>query len=366
MSGGGEDIGGGGFSPASRRPNWRKSLRNPNINYRNGWFFVTTQVAHNKCILGAIVRDRFVPTPLGEEVRKAWLAMPERHPEMELGEFAVMPNHFHAIVRIRWRPTNKEHHLGYLVGQFKGGTGFVYGRMRGAHGGAEAPQGDMGRCPDIGPHLWRPIYWDDLITSARELAAQSRYIRNNPANWTRDRFGPCTEYAFGNVELLSASRIAFVASQGFPAAGMRPRLFWREGGAEALRDDMGEAVVISTFTSAQEREALRRALAKGRRVVAVLPGGIPPESELSPALAEACREGRALLVSPQPAGSALTKKAAAWCNEYVLSDADEIWTGDLSAGGMLHAMLQLFPGGRKEWSNMPDCGPADERDGERR
>ncbi len=335
----------GGFSPPTRRPHWRKSLRNPNINYRNGWFFVTTQVAHNKCILGAIVRDRFVPTPLGEEVRKAWLAMPGKHPEMELGEFAVMPNHFHAIVRIRWRPSNKEHHLGYLIGQFKGGTGFIYGRMRGAHGGAGAPQADVRRCPDIGPHLWQSDYWDDLITSAGELAAQSRYNRGNPGNWTRDRFGPCTEYAFGNVELLSAPRIAFVASQGFAAAGMRARLFWREGGAEAPQADMGEAVVISTFTSAQEREALRRALAKGRRVVAVLPGGIPPESELPPALADACREGRALLVSPQPSGSPLTKKAATWCNEYVLSDADEIWTGDLSDGGMLRAMLQLFTTG---------------------
>lgn len=39
---------------------FRKSLRNANINYRNGWFFVTSQVAHNKLILGAIV---------GEEMR---------------------------------------------------------------------------------------------------------------------------------------------------------------------------------------------------------------------------------------------------------------------------------------------------------
>ena len=39
---------------------FRKSLRNANINYRNGWFFVTSQVAHNKSILGAIV---------GEEMR---------------------------------------------------------------------------------------------------------------------------------------------------------------------------------------------------------------------------------------------------------------------------------------------------------
>ena len=27
---------------------FRKSLRNAAINYRNGWFFVTSQVAHNK------------------------------------------------------------------------------------------------------------------------------------------------------------------------------------------------------------------------------------------------------------------------------------------------------------------------------
>ena len=39
---------------------FRKSLRNENINYRNGWFFVTSQVARNKSILGAIVGEECV------------------------------------------------------------------------------------------------------------------------------------------------------------------------------------------------------------------------------------------------------------------------------------------------------------------
>ena len=99
-------------------------------------------------------------------------------------------------------------------------------------------------------------------------------------------------------------------------------------------------VVISTFTSAQEREALRRALSKGRRIIQVIPQGIPPESELSPELASACREGRALLLSPQQSGSRLNKKVATWCNEYVLRHADEIWVGDISPNGMLHAMIR--------------------------
>ena len=78
--------------------------------------------------------------------------------------------------------------------------------------------------------------------------------------------------------------------------------------------------------------------------------GIPPESELSPELAAACREGRALLLSPQPSGSRLNKKAATWCNEYVLRHADEIWVGDISPNGMLNAMIRGLKGSIKEIS----------------
>ena len=121
-----------------------------------------------------------------------------------------------------------------------------------------------------------------------------------------------------------------------------------EGGVGANRGTSSEQaasaantpVIISTFTSAQEREALRRALAKGRRIIQVIPQGIPLEGELLPALAVACREGRALLLSPQPSGSRLNKKVATWCNEYVLRHADEIWVGDISPNGMLHAMIR--------------------------
>jgi hypothetical protein len=97
--------------------------------------------------------------------------------------------------------------------------------------------------------------------------------------------------------------------------------------------------IISTFTSAQEREMLRRALAKGQSVIHVVPQGIPLESEMSPELSAACREGRALLISPQSGGSRLNKKVATWCNEYVLRHTDEIWVGDISPNGMLSSML---------------------------
>jgi len=36
----------------------------------------------------------------------------------------------------------------------------------------------------------------------------------------------------------------------------------------------------------------------------------------------------------------LNKKVAAWCNEYVLRQAAEIWVGDISPNGMLAMMLR--------------------------
>ena len=346
---------------------FRKSLRNAAINYRNGWFFVTCQVARNKSIFGAIVGERCELNSFGRQVEEYWRGLPAKYPELELDEFVVMPNHFHAIVRIRYRATNREQHLGFLMGRFKGGTGYIYGKLRRA-----------GAVEDIGDHLWQFDYWDKIVTSEEQLAAFRKYIRENPANWSRDRFGAVTQYSFGNLGLLTGPRIAFVASQGFWAQDLRPRLMWRDsrdsrvkarhtdmglGGESPRRADMGNGEerlggsisergtlapvpsavpIISTFMSAQERETLRRALAKGRHVIQVIPQGIPPEHELPPELLAACYEGRALLLSPQPSGSRLNKKIATWCNEYVLRHSDEIWVGDLLSNGMLATMLKAL------------------------
>ena len=302
---------------------FRHSLRHANINYRNGWFFVTSQVAKNKSIFGAIVEGRVELNAFGREVAEYWQAMPAKYPELEIFDWVLMPNHFHALLRIHFRATNRPQHLGFLMSRFKGGSGYLYGKYRRA-----------GLVEDIGEHLWQFDYWDDLVTDEAEFAAVGRYIRENPANWSRDRYGACTSYSFGDLALLDAPRIAFVASQGFYASELKPRRIWARAKARRANN-----ALISTFTSAQEREALRRALAQGRRVIQVAPAGLPPESELMPALAAACREGRALVLSPQPPGSHLNKKVATWCNEYVLSHVDEIWAGDLSPNGMLAAML---------------------------
>ena len=203
-------------------PRGRKSLRNPNINYRSGWWSVSIQVAKNKSILGAIVGDKVVLDDLGRAVEAYWRALPEKYPELEIFDFVVMPNHFHGLLRIHHAPDNREHHLGFLMGRFKGGTSFIYGKMRRA-----------GEIEDIGGRLWQRDYWDDLVASDAEFKGWQKYIRENPANWSSDRYGACTAYSLGDTGLLNRPRIAFVASQGFCASDLRPRKIWAGGPAEA-------------------------------------------------------------------------------------------------------------------------------------
>lgn len=342
-------------------PYRHKSLRNPNINYRSGWWAVSIQVAKNKSILGAIVGDKVALNALGRAVEAYWRALPEKYPELEIFDFVVMPNHFHALLRIHYAPTNREHHLGFLMSRFKGGTSFIYGKMRRA-----------GEIEDVGEKLWQRDYWDDLITSDAEFKGWQKYIRENPANWSSDRYGACTAYSLGDTELLNRPRIAFVASQGFYASDLRPRKIWVAGtatkvagfdkemgggpieagvGANRSAESVAGAnlskcaalaapVLISTFTSAQEREALRRALGKKKPLVAVFSAGIPAEAEFAPGLTAAIREGWALAISPQAPGSRLNKKIATWCNEFLLKNAEEIWAGDISPNGMLSQMLR--------------------------
>lgn len=299
----------------------KKSLRSKAIDYSLGRFFVTSQVSFNKSIFGAIVGGKCVLNELGKRVEEYWRGMPDKYPEMVLGDFVVMPNHFHAVVKIRRRSGNREHHLGFLMSRFKGGTGYIYGKMK-----------EAGMVDDIGEHLWQYNYWDDLITDAEMEKAVSGYIRNNPSNWSRDRYGACTAHMMGDARLLELPRVAFVASHGFLAESISMRKLWSDG-------TVGQKAIISTFTSAQEREMMRRALRNGRKIIHVIPQGIPEKSELAPGLSAAVEDGRLLMISPQETESSLNKKAATWCNEYVLRHANEIWTGDIAPNGMLQAML---------------------------
>ena len=297
-------------------------LRNSNINYRDGWFFVTSQVAKNKSLLGVVSENKVLLNALGRKVQDEWLRLGREVPGCELGAFIVMPNHFHGLVRVFPTQKGPSVSLSDLLHLFKGRAAHDYLLARKA-----------GEIPDIGTKLWQASFYDELSDDSKALAAMDRYVRDNPLNWDNDRFGPVTTFTEGDIGLLNAPGIvAFVAS-AVPCT--------REPPVQAVG-----APIISTFTSPQERAVLRRCIALGRPFIAVFPGGIPP---VPPEVRAAITSGKALVMSPVAPGTGVNKQRAIWCNRYVLKTAATIRRGTIQPGGTLEPLL--FPGNKSRGHN---------------
>ena len=85
----------------------RKLIRLKNYDYSwPGFYFVTICVNQRRCVLGEIREvDKFSEpkmflSDLGRIAQEAWVAIPKYYENVELYEFAIMPNHLHGIIVI--------------------------------------------------------------------------------------------------------------------------------------------------------------------------------------------------------------------------------------------------------------------------
>ena len=313
-------------------------------------------------MFGAIVGEECELNALGLAVHEAWLSHPAHTPGLFIDEFVVMPNHFHAAVKVDGVG------LSFVLGKFKSYTNHLYLEMKKA-----------GTSIDIGPRLWQSSFYDNLISSHEELENVRRYFRDNPKNWNHDRFGAVTTYCVGNAELLSGRLVAFVASETRPGAVAGVPREWRGnnfvapahcgwgnlvasapcgGGNLVASAHCGRGLgapghcargdarpVISTFTSPEEREVRAKCLRGKRAFVWVCPGGI--WDPLPPAIAQACEEGWGCVCSPVPSRTGVNKQRAIWCNQYVIKQAASVWVGAIRPGGSLDTLLKAIKGKEK-------------------
>jgi REP element-mobilizing transposase RayT len=101
-------IVGAGFKPAPTKSHHAKSYRNrrpirlQGYDYsRAGAYFVTVCTHDRLCLFGEIADRRMALNDTGKIVANEWMKSGEIRDEIELGEWVVMPNHFHGIVMIR-------------------------------------------------------------------------------------------------------------------------------------------------------------------------------------------------------------------------------------------------------------------------
>ena len=162
----------------------RKIARLRHYDYRsNGAYAVTICSFGKRMVFGRIENGAMRLHPFGAIVEQLWLMVPDHFPIVELDEFQVMPNHFHAILWIENEapPTPAQEaelrqfgkpqpgSLGTIIGSFKSAVTKAIGEKR-----------------ECKTRVWQPRFFDHIIRDDRDLETQRRYIENNPANWPDD------------------------------------------------------------------------------------------------------------------------------------------------------------------------------------
>ncbi len=167
----------------------RKSIRLKGYDYAQaGLYFVTICTQHRAHLFGKIINGQMILNDSGKMVETEWLQLKNRFKNIQLREYVVMPNHFHAILEIvgaplvvapnpnKGQPQGIAPTLGEIVGAFKSITSVKY--IRGVK---------SKNWKHFDGKLWQRNYWEHIIRNDNAHQRIAQYIINNPEKWERDK-----------------------------------------------------------------------------------------------------------------------------------------------------------------------------------
>jgi REP element-mobilizing transposase RayT len=191
----------------------RRSIRLGEYDYTiEGLYFITICLQNYKCLFGNILDDIITLNDAGKMIETEWLSLPNRYSLIQLHEFIIMPNHFHAIIQIA-KPSkdginetvvsssivenvgaalsgnekntgaalvaahrNENKTISDIVGAFKSITTVKY--IQGVK---------TLSWPHFEDRLWQHNYWEHIIRRQESYQQIADYIITNPAKWKVDK-----------------------------------------------------------------------------------------------------------------------------------------------------------------------------------
>jgi len=177
-----------------------ESARLQNWDYgSNAKYFVTICTKNRECFFGNIIDGEMLLNDVGKIVELEWKKTFELRHDMNLfmGEYIVMPNHFHGIIGIGENRYNTVHGLNrdcrdamhgvstttHNTNQFGPQSKNLGSIIRGFKSGVTI--GARLINPDFG---WQGRFHDHIIRDRKSFHRISEYIKNNPRNWSDDGF----------------------------------------------------------------------------------------------------------------------------------------------------------------------------------
>jgi len=168
----------------------RNSLRHPHHDYTQAGAYFVTFCAHNgRSLFGRVEDGIMILNPLGQIADQAWHEFAERHPEVDLDIFIIMPNHGHVVLWIKHDPESIEREIPGKERKFGDAIPGSLSTLIGAYKSTVTQKAkNSGLIP--GPPLWQRNFHDHIVRNQEELARIREYIRTNLANWLTDQLHP--------------------------------------------------------------------------------------------------------------------------------------------------------------------------------
>jgi len=177
---------------------------------QNGAYFVTICTKNREYFFGEIKNGKIQLSKIGKFIFSEWEKTPIIRPGVVLGEFVIMPNHFHAIVIIDHQDLNNvETHLGgYYVetysyaslqsknirlpqntnAYYQNKFGPQFRNLSAIIRGFKGTTTKNIRSFGFKNFAWQSRFHDRIIRNEQELNNVRNYIINNPKNWREDDY----------------------------------------------------------------------------------------------------------------------------------------------------------------------------------
>jgi len=187
----------------------RRSIRLKEYDYSQpGAYFITICTHQRDHLFGEIVDGVMQLNEFGQIAQEEWMKTALIRGEIELGEFVIMPNHFHGIIWIvDGRGTARRRGAACCRGTARraptGGLGETSADFTPTHEqfgkpvvgsiptivrafkSAVSRRINLARCTP-GKPVWQRNYWEHIIRDEKDLTNAQAYILNNPAQWEND------------------------------------------------------------------------------------------------------------------------------------------------------------------------------------
>lgn len=194
----------------------RRSIRLKGYDYSSEGLYFITICCHNKvCLFGHVVNGAMVLNEYGQVAFNEWMKTPEIRPNVEWGEFIVMPNHIHGIIRITRRgelhspniesntpdcelntpDSGGDNKMGECNSpqryspqrespRLQGPSQTIGAIVRGYKSAVTKQLNALG----VGRKVWQRDYYEHIIRNEQAYNNISKYIINNPSKWWEDKF----------------------------------------------------------------------------------------------------------------------------------------------------------------------------------